>query len=49
MRQASLRERVPTRVSRINDLVGNALGVIAVVAVFGISFAVLVPGLRVFD
>ncbi|MEV1333961.1 hypothetical protein AB0J20_30810 [Micromonospora costi] len=41
------KERVPARISRINELVGRALPVIAVVAVFGISFAVFVLGFRV--
>ena len=43
------KERVPARISRINELVGKALGVIAVVAVFGLSFAVFVLEFRVFD
>ncbi|MEU9740210.1 hypothetical protein AB0E12_13595 [Micromonospora chersina] len=43
------KERLPARVSRINELVGKALGVIAAAAVFGISFAVFVLGFRVFN
>ncbi|NES31694.1 hypothetical protein GCE86_03115 [Micromonospora terminaliae] len=43
------KERLPARVGRANELVGKALGVIAVVAVFGISFAEFVLGFRVFD
>ncbi|MGC3859005.1 hypothetical protein ACPSM1_02300 [Micromonospora chersina] len=42
------KERLPARISRINELVGKALPVMAVVGVFGMSFAVFVLGLRVF-
>ncbi|MEU9741171.1 hypothetical protein AB0E12_18535 [Micromonospora chersina] len=43
------KDRLPARVSRINDLVGKALVVIGLAAVFGISFAVFVLGSRVFN
>ncbi|MEU4481952.1 hypothetical protein AB0F68_28385 [Micromonospora sp. NPDC023966] len=43
------KDRLPARISRINELVGKALGVIAVVAVLSISFAVFVLGFRVFN